>query len=129
MDYGTDFLLVDDGLVFTSDGDIELVSGAACVAQDIDRTLKTAPGSLYWDRDTGSALLYMLNAASGADSESEAAAVTAELERVAIADARVNPETVKVYRTAPGRFRLEFAPVGTVKPETLEYDLMKGREE
>jgi phage baseplate assembly protein W len=124
MDYGTDFLFADDDLVFTSDGDIELVSGAACVAQDIDRTLKTAPGALYWDKDTGSALLYMLN-----DSESEAAAVTAELERVAIADARVNPETVKAYRTAPGRFRLEFAPVGAVKPETLEYDLMKGKEE
>jgi hypothetical protein len=75
-------LLADDDLVFTSDGDIGLVSGAACVAQDIDRTLKTTPGSLYWDRDAGSALLYMLNAAGGADSESEAAAVTAELERV-----------------------------------------------
>jgi hypothetical protein len=99
------------------------------VAQDIDRTLKTAPGSLYWDREIGSTLLYMLNAAAGADSESEADAVIAELERVAIADARVNPETVKAYQTAPGRFRLEFAPVGAVKPETLEYDLMKGREE
>jgi hypothetical protein len=61
-DYGTDFLLAGDDLVFTPDGDIGLVSGAACVAQDIDRTLKTAPGSLYWDRETGSALLYMLNA-------------------------------------------------------------------
>jgi hypothetical protein len=82
MDYGTDFLLADDDLVFTLDGDTELVSGAACVAQDTDRTLKTAPGSLYWDRETGSALLYMLNAASGADSESGADAVIAELERV-----------------------------------------------
>jgi phage baseplate assembly protein W len=123
MDYGTDFLLADDDLVFTSDGDIGLVSGAACVAQDIDRTLKTTPGSLYWDRDAGSTLLYMLN-----DSESGADAVTAELERVAIADARVNPETVKAYQTAPGRFRLEFAPAGAVKPETLEYDLAKGRD-
>jgi hypothetical protein len=83
-------LLADDGLVFTSDGDTELVSGAACVAQDIDRTLKTAPWSLYWDRETGSTLLYMLNAAGGADSESGADAI---------------------------------------KPETLEYDLMKGKEE
>jgi phage baseplate assembly protein W len=123
MDYGTDFLLADDDIVFTSDGDIELVSGAACVAQDIDQTLKTTPGSLYWDRDTGSSLPYMLNG-----SEAGADAVVAELERVAVADARVDPESVKAWQTALGRFRLEFAPVGAVKPETLDYDLVKGTE-
>jgi hypothetical protein len=41
----------------------------------------------------------------------------------------VNPESVKAYRTAPGAFRLEFASAGAIKPETLEYDLMKGRKE
>jgi hypothetical protein len=41
MDYGVDFGLTDDDVVFTSDGDIELVSGPACAAQDIDQTLKT----------------------------------------------------------------------------------------
>jgi hypothetical protein len=124
MDYGKDFLLVDDDIVFTSDGDIALVSGAACVAQDIDQTLKTTPGALLWDKDAGSALLYMLN-----DSESEADAVIAELERAAVADIRVNPESVKTYQTAPGKFRLEFTPMNAVKPETLDYDLVKGREE
>jgi hypothetical protein len=38
-----------------------------------------------------------------------------------------NPQ--RGFATAPGAFRLEFAPVGAVKLETLEYDLMKGREE
>jgi hypothetical protein len=123
MDYGRDLRLVDDDIVFTSDGDIELVSGPACVAQDIDQTLKTTPGALYWDKATGSTLLYMLN-----DSESEAASVIAELERVAIADARVNPETVKAYQRSPGKFRLEFTPMSAIKPEILEYDLMKGKE-
>jgi hypothetical protein len=122
-DYGKDFLLVDDDIVFTPDGDIELVSGAACAAQDIDQTLKTAPGSLYWDKGAGSTLPYMLN-----DAESDAGAVIAELERAAIADARVNPETVKAYQTAPGKFRLEFTPVSALKPETLDYDLAKERE-
>ena len=122
-DYGTDFRLADDDVVFTQDGDIELVSGAAMVAQDIDQTLKTTPGALYWDKTAGSALLYMLN-----DSESEADSVLAELERAAIEDARVNPESVKAYQTAPGKFRLEFTPVNAVKPETLDYDLTKGRE-
>lgn len=122
-DYGTDFRLADDDIVFTQDGDMETVSGAAMTAQDIDQTLKTTPGALYWDKETGSTMLLMLN-----DSESEAGSVLAELERVAIADARVNPESVKAYQTAPGKFRLEFTPMGAVKPETLEYDLVKGRE-
>ncbi|MDR3356035.1 MAG: hypothetical protein LBO04_02495 [Spirochaetaceae bacterium] len=124
MDWGTDFLLVDDDVVFTSDGDMTIVSGAAMVAQDIDQTIKTAVGALYWDRRTGSAMPLMLN-----DSESEAASIIAELERVAIADARVDPDSVKAYRTGPGKFRLEFKPMARVKPETLEYDLTKGRGE
>jgi hypothetical protein len=123
MDYGIDFLLADDDIVFTSEGDTALVSGAACVAQDIDQTLKTTPGALYWDRDTGSSLLYMLN-----DSEAGTDAVLAELERVAEADARADPESVKAWQTAPGKFRLEFTPVGAIRPETLDYDLVKGRD-
>jgi phage baseplate assembly protein W len=123
MDYGTDFLLEDDDIVFTSDGDIKLVSGPATVAQDIDQALKTTPGSLYWDKEAGSTLLFMLN-----DSESSAASVIAELERVAIADPRVDPESVKAYQTGTNKFRLEFTPVGAVTTETLEYDLNKNRE-
>jgi hypothetical protein len=123
MDFGTDFLLVDDDIVFTSDGDIELVSGAAAVAQDIDQTLKTTPGALYWDQDIGSAMLYMLNS-----SEADTLSCIAELERVAIADARINPDSVKAVEKAPKKFRLEFTPMNAVKPETLEYDLTKGRE-
>ena len=119
MDYGTDFKLVDDDIAFTSDGDITPVSGAACVAQDIDQTLKVVPGALYWDKDIGSTLLFMLN-----DAEAGVDSVIAELERVAIADARVNPDSVKAYQTAPGKFRLEFTPMGAVKPETLDYDLL-----
>ncbi len=123
IDYGTDLLLKDDDIVFTADGDIELVSGPRCVAQDIDQTLKITPGVLYWDKEIGSSLLLMLN-----DSGSDAQSVIAELERVAIADRRVNPESVKAYQLSSGKFRLEFTPMGAVKPETLDYDLMKGRE-
>ncbi|GMO47951.1 MAG: hypothetical protein Pg6C_10160 [Treponemataceae bacterium] len=123
MDYGTDFLLVEDDVVFTAEGDIALVSGAATVAQDIDQTLKTATGALYWDRDIGSTMPLFLNGAGA-----NANAVIAELERVAIADARVDPDSVKAYQTTPGKFRLDFAPLAAVKTETLEYDLTKGRE-
>jgi len=121
-DYGTDLLLRDDDIVFTVDGDVEVVSGAAAVAQDIDQTLKIVPGALYWDAQIGSSMPLMLN-----DSQADDNAIVAELERVAIADARVNPESVKAYRVAPGIFRLEFMPLTAVKPETLDYDLTKRR--
>lgn len=120
MDYGTDLLLVDDDIVFTADGDAALVSGPAMIAQDIDQTLKTTPGALYWDNETGSTMLLALN-----DSEAGADSVIAELERVAIADLRVNPESVKAYQTGPGKYRLEFTPMAAVQPETLDIDLTK----
>jgi hypothetical protein len=121
MDYGTDLLLVNDDIVFTPDGDIEMVSGPACVAQDIDQTLKIASGRLPWDKEAGSSLPLVLN-----DAGFSVASVVAELERVAIADPRVDPASVKARETGPGTFRLEFAPLAAVKPETLDYDLTKG---
>jgi hypothetical protein len=121
MEYGTDFLLEDDDLVFTADGDVALVSGPRMVAQDIDQTLKTTPGALYWDKEMGSSMLLFLN-----DSNGDAAAVVAELERVAIADARVDPDSVKARETGTNQFRLEFTPMGAIKSETLDYDLNKG---
>jgi len=122
-DYGTDFRLVDDEIAFTPDGDIELISGPACVAQDIDQTLKITFGRLFWDKEVGSTMPLMLNA-TAPDME----AIISELERVAIADPRVNPGTVKAHERSSGKFRLEFTPLGAINPETLEYDLVKGRE-
>jgi hypothetical protein len=121
MDYGTDLLLVEDDIVFTADGDVEVVSGPRCIAQDIDQTLKLTPGYLVWDKEAGSSLLYMLN-----DSRSDPAAVIAELERVAIEDPRVDPASVKAVRTGEKQYRLHFTPLGAVMPETLDYDLTKG---
>jgi len=118
VDYGTDLKLTDDDIVFTPDGDVETVSGPACVAQDIARTLKTAPGRLAWDRDAGSSMPLMLN-----DSGIEAGAAVAELERVAEDDPRVDPLSVRARSVGQGRFRLEFRPLGAVAAETLEYDL------
>jgi hypothetical protein len=121
MDYGTDFLLRDDDIVFTEEGDAVVISGPACVAQDIDQTLKISPGYLAWDKEAGSSLLLMLNDAGSTD-----AAALAELERIAIADPRIDPASVKASILAPGRFKLEFTPLAAIKPEVLEYDLAKG---
>jgi hypothetical protein len=122
-DHGSDFRLADDDIIFTPDGDAELISGPACAAQDIDQALKITIGRLYWDKEVGSTMPLMLN-----DSAPDMGAIAGELQRVAIADMRVNPETVKAYEITPGKFRLEFTPLGAVKPETLDYDLTKGRE-
>jgi len=121
VDYGTDFKLVNDDIVFTPDGDVELVSGPACVAQDIDQTLKTTKGRLFWDKEEGSTMMLMLN-----DSASDPNAVLAELDRVATKDQRVNPTSVNPYRRDLKTYRLDFVPVKSVTPETLEYDLTKG---
>jgi hypothetical protein len=122
MDYGTDLLLVNDDIIFIADGDIELVSGPACVAQDIAQHLRITPGALVWDRKAGSSMLFFLNDA-GADSN----AIIAELERIAIEDSRVDPATVKATRTGGGKYRLEFTPLAAIKPEVLEYDLEEGK--
>jgi hypothetical protein len=121
MDYGADFLLIDNDIVFTPDGDLAVVSGVACVAQDIDQTLKITPGRLYWDDKTGSSLPFILN-----DAGSSSSAVIAELERVAIADLRVDPASVKASVDMDGVYHLAFTPLSAVKEETLEYDLKGG---
>jgi hypothetical protein len=113
MDYGTDFFLKDDDIVFTEDGDVTVVFGPACVAQDIDQALKITSGYLSWDKNAGSSLLLTLNDAGSSD-------------RVAIADPRVDPASVKASVIATGKSKLEFTPLTAIKPEVLEYDLSKG---
>lgn len=120
MDYGTDFLLQDDDIIFTADGDAAVVSGAAMVAQDIEQALKVIKGAVYWDKETGSTMPLFLN-----DNNSDAASIIAELERVAMDDVRVDPDSVSAYQKADGVFVLEFTPIGEVRSEILEYDLHK----
>jgi hypothetical protein len=115
-DYGTDFLLVDDDIVFTPDGDVLLVSGPACVAQDIDQALKTGIGRLFWDREEGSTMPLMLN-----DSVVDHNAVLAELDRAAVKDQRVNPTSVNAYRKDDKTYRLEFSCVASKDVLTLDY--------
>jgi hypothetical protein len=124
MDYGTDFLLEDNDIVFTADGDIALVSGPRMVAQDIAQTLNITPGALYWDTEQGSSMLLFLN-----DNTVDTATVIACLERAAIADARVDPDSVKAREIGTNKYRLQFTPIGAIKPETLDYDLNKGTRE
>jgi hypothetical protein len=122
MDYGTDFLLVDGDIVFTADGDVELVSGVKCIAQDIGQTLEITVGTLAWDKKIGSSLPLMLN-----DDSINNQAIIAELERVAIDDPRVDPGSVHAEEVPEEGYRLEFTPLGMMEPQTLDYDLLKGK--
>jgi hypothetical protein len=117
MDYGTDFLLVDDDIVFTPDGDVEIVSGPRTIAQDIDQELKIVKKRLMWDEEAGSSMPLFLN-----DTVNDSA-IIGELERVAIADPRVDPVSVSAKRRDEKKYRLEFRPVGATTPETLDFDL------
>ena len=120
-DFGTDFRLLDDDVVFTPDGDIEIICGHAAVAQDIDQELKTAVDRLVWDKAAGSSMMLMLN-----DSGSDPQAVIAELERVAAADQRVDPISVAARQLDEKRFRLQFRSMDAVTTAVLEYDLSRG---
>jgi hypothetical protein len=122
VDYGTDFLLVNDDVVFTPDGDIELISGPACVAQDIGEELKIVPGRLIWDKSAGSSMPLMLN-----DTVDDQAVID-ELERAAIADVRVDPVSVAARKIGFGKYRLEFTPLGVINSETLDFDLRRNGE-
>ncbi len=120
MDFGTDFLLQENDIVFTADGDVKIVSEAAMVAQDIAQSLQVIKGSLYWDKERGSTMPLFLN-----DNNSDSASMIAELERVAMDDIRVDPDSVSVYQKADGIFVLTFTPSGEANAEILEYDLHK----
>ncbi|MBN2536372.1 MAG: hypothetical protein JXB88_26045 [Spirochaetales bacterium] len=123
MDYGTDFLLVDDDIVFTIDGDAKVVSGPRCIAQDIVSELKIVQGTLAWDKEAGSMIPLMLN--SG---EFDNETIIIELERVAIADPRIDPQSVKAEKVSDNKYRLFFTPLTAVEPEVLDFDFNTGGE-
>jgi hypothetical protein len=122
MDYGTDFLLIDDDIGFTPDGDIKIVSGPRTIAQDIDQELKIVKKRLIWDEEAGSTMPLFLN-----DTVDDNA-IIAELERVTINDPRVEPASVQAEKISWGKYRISFIPLGAINPETLDFDLRRNEE-
>lgn len=116
--YGTDIKLVDRDVVFTPDGDLETIEGPALIAQDIAEGAAIAIGTLVWDKTAGSTIPLALN-----DVGVTPAGIVAELERLAIDDERVAPETVVAEHSGGGAYSLAFRPLGSVTPETLYFDL------
>ena len=90
--------------------DVLTIDGADLVAQDVAEALATPLGSLPWDPDAGSDLHQWLLLETV-----EAAAIIAELERVATADPRVDAATVTARQLPDGTFRLGFRTLDGVE--------------
>lgn len=119
VNYGADIKLGDDrDLHFTQNGDVQTISGAALIAQDIREELSVARGSLAWDTEAGSDMYSFLN-----DPTASEAAIIGELERLALKDPRVDASSVRGFRDDDGRFELIFRPLSTVSHESLKFDL------
>ncbi len=119
MDYGQDFKLDSNrDIIFTPDGDIEITGSAALVAQDIREELSIAFGSVEWDRNAGSNLIYCLNSNTKNDSY-----ILSELERVALKDPRVNAATVESEKLDSGKFKLSFSVLNQIDVQELLFDL------
>ena len=116
--YGTDIKLVGRDVVFTADGDLETIDGPALIAQDISEGAAIAIGTLIWDKMSGSTIPLALN-----DVGVTPAGIVAELERLAIDDERVDPETVQAEHHGGGAYSVAFRPLDSVTPETLHFDL------
>jgi hypothetical protein len=122
MDYGADFLLAGGDIVFTPDGDIAAASGPGAAARDIDQELKIVKKRLVRDGEAGSAMPLFLNDTVDGN------AVTAGPERVTVNDPRVDPAAVRAGKTAFGKYRASFTPLGAAESETLDFDLGRGGE-
>lgn len=119
MDYGTDAYLDENRDVrFTPDGDLQLQSGPALVAQDVREALSIHVGSVAWDKEAGSYMLDQLNSEQDAD-----LTVCNELERVALDDPRVDASTVTAERLESGTFSLSFVVIGELEASVLLFDL------
>lgn len=103
-----DALLDDDRDIFVDDaGNEGVVTGARLVAQDVREAIEDPRGSLPWDRDAGSDVLLWLNS-----EDVPPGAIIAELERIALADARIASASVGAEQLPDGRYRLSFSVLG-----------------
>lgn len=118
--YGSDIALNRAGdVVFAADGDVEVASGGALVAQDIRTEAMLSPGACFWARDFGRGLS---DALKGPDEIN----VAAILRAAAFNDERVDFDSVTTRRLDDGRYLLTFRLFKDVDAHELYFDL-KGR--
>ena len=116
---GADFLLTTDknlwgDISFTPDGDIEIVSGAALVAQDVRNRALSSParaagrGSVFYAPDYGEGLVDTLRGGGSAGAASTADTVVQKLREAAFRDERIDWESVEAGVHGEGKYYLKF---------------------
>ncbi len=119
-DYGRDFLLKNGDVIFTEDGDIAIIEGPRCIAQDLVSEIGILFGTLFYDNTAGSSIPLMLNDVSTPES------LLTELERLAIEDPRIDPESVHADQIDDKTFRISFTPMNSVDPVVLNFNAETG---
>ena len=115
--YGSDVAVNRAGdVVFTADGDVEVTSGGALVAQDIRTEAMLSPGACFWARDFGRGLS---DALKGPDEIN----VAATLRAAAFNDERVDFDSVMTQRLDDGQYLLTFRLFKDVDAHELYFDL------
>lgn len=121
METGKDFCLDETGDIIFTDGDLRVIASPELVLQDIREELGIPLGSVEWDRAAGSEMTLYLN-----DTDTGDMTITAELERVALADPRIDAETISAETTGTGRYRLSFQLLGSEDQNNLEIGGING---
>jgi len=98
-DFGADFLLDKNyDPVLLATGEPVMTSGAAAVAQDVRMAMQTPKGSLFYDPDFGSDLLYYVN---DEQTSSNTRHLQIDIQDCIYTDPRVDFNSVQV-QVAPG---------------------------
>jgi hypothetical protein len=110
-----DFKTEDGDLVFNVAGELEVVEGGACVAQDASTAFSTAIGSLHWDRTAGSSFPELVNGPT-----IDTAAVESEAENLLVSDDRIDPDGISVAASINDDGGLHIAAEFTVSEAGIE---------
>ena len=137
-----DFLLTTDknlwgDISFTPDGDIQAVSGAALVAQDVrnralanpatqalgartaTQALAASRGSLFYAPDYGEGLVDTLRGGGSAGAASTADTVVQKLREAAFRDERIDWESVEAGVYGEGKYYLKFGVLEAGAAQTV----------
>ena len=115
--FGSDIRLDRFGdVIFTNDGDLEIVFGGALVAQDLRTELMLIPGSCFWAPEFGRGLGESLKGPNTPDIEGL-------LRATAFNDERILFDSVQTERLDDGRYLLSFRLFGDVDSAELYFDL------
>ncbi len=115
--FGSDIKLSRHGdVIFTADGDVQIATGGALVAQDIRTDATLCQGRCFWAPSFGQGLSELLKGPDNVDIE-------ARLRAAAFNDERVYFDSIKTAQLPDGRYRLSFQLFGDVEPQELYFDL------